>query len=401
MSTAPAYRISVPTPVPHGKKQTRLILASGFQPDYVREVANAHARQGALVHVIGGDMHANQPYHPNVMLLNLRGRDTREESFFAEIRKLAAYYRFLLNAVRRSNSSVVYDVSIGRPMLRCLLMYPLFRLMGKRIVYTAHNVLPHDATTIRNRIVYWAIYRALADVILVHGQSLKNRLIAEFGVALDRVHVIPHGTYHPTNSPLIDKAKAKKMLGISQRERVLLCFGLQRHYKGTHFVLEAMNCYDASNLVLVIRGHAPDAAYKEFLAEQVKRHCGGLRINARLKVVTDAEMELVFKAADIVLLPYLDGSQSGIKFMAYAYGRPVLASAVGSLQEHIQPGLTGETFKMSDPVAFRTTLERMLARLADYDAEKITTYAREHCSFDAAAVQVAALCEWFAKGRLK
>jgi len=108
-------------------------------------------------------------------------------------------------------------------------------------------------------------------------------------------------------------------------------------------------------------------------------------------------MELLFKACDVVLLPYLEGSQSGIKFMAYAYGRPVLASAVGSLREYIVPGQTGETFACGDPAAFRAALERMLANLASYTPDAIAAYAREHCSFDAAARQVDALCARLAR----
>ncbi|MDZ4861051.1 MAG: glycosyltransferase family 4 protein [Candidatus Hydrogenedentes bacterium] len=392
MNTAASYSVLEAASVTSRTAAPRLILASGFQPDYVREIANAHARLGSTVHVVGGDMHEQQTYHPNVSLLNLRGRDERENSTLREIAKLAGYLSRLVRTVCTSDAPIVYDVSIGRPLLRCLLMYPLFRLAGKRIVYTAHNVLPHDADTFANRMVYWFIYRLLADSIVVHGQSLKERLITEFNVQPERVHTVAHGTYHPRDTEAITKATARKQLGIAPRERVLLCFGLQRHYKGTHFVLEALNDYCAADLVLVVRGHAPDEAYKEFLTAQVRRHCGGLRINARLKAVSDAEMEVVFKAADIVLLPYLEGSQSGIKFMAYAYGRPVLASETGSLREYIQPGISGETFTMADPVAFRTALERMLAHLADYSDEKILAYAREHCSFDAAATQVAALC---------
>ncbi len=234
---------------------TRLILASGFQPDYVREVANSHARLGCVVHVIGGNMHEGQPYLPNVSLLNLRGNDKREGNLFQEFFKLARYYTRLLQYVASSESRVVYDVSIGRPLLRCLLMYPLFRLLGKRIVYTAHNVLPHDNDSIRNRAIYWLIYRVLVDAIVVHGQYLKERLIGEFNVDPDKVNVVAHGTYHPMNSPEVTKANARKKLGIAPRERVLLCFGLQRHYKGTHFVLEALNDYEATDLVLIIRGH--------------------------------------------------------------------------------------------------------------------------------------------------
>lgn len=370
----------------------RLILASGFQPDYVREVANAHARLGCDVELIGGDMHAGQRYEDGVTFHNVRGSDRRDRNHFRELIKLARYYARLLAVVAASPSPVMYDISIGRPFLRCALMYPLFRMLGKRIVYTAHNVLPHDGDNLRNRIVYWTIYRTLVDAIVVHGQALKERLIEEFGVQPDLVYVAPHGTYHPVTTPDMSRAVARAALNIPSEQRVLLAFGLQRHYKGTHFAIDALEAYGFDNLTLLVRGHAPDSSYQRLLEEQARQFSGDTRLDLRFGTVDDFEMELLFNAADIVLLPYLEGSQSGIKFMAYAYGRPVLASDCGSLPEHVVPGVTGEVFRAGDQLSFAQTLDRMLGALDQYSQEAIAAYAHEHCSFDAAAKYVHALC---------
>ncbi|MCC6797173.1 MAG: glycosyltransferase family 4 protein [Candidatus Hydrogenedentes bacterium] len=372
--------------------QVRLILASGFQADYVREVANAQARLGHAVYVIGGNMHEGQTYHENVTLLNIRGNDKRERNPLREIAKLASYYARLLRCVADAKCDTVYDVSIGRPMLRCVLMYPLFRMLGKHVVYTAHNVLPHDADSVKNRIVYSIVYRLLVDKIVVHGQAIKERIVYEFGVDTERVSVVAHGTYHAKDSADISKPSAREQLGIPKHERVLLCFGLQRFYKGTHFVLEALDNYRAANVTLLVRGHAPERSYQDLVERMVNAHAGTLKVNAKFGAVSNSDMELLFKAADIVLLPYLEGSQSGIKFMAYAYGRPVLASAVGSLQEYIEQGHTGEVFTCGDHAAFCEVLERMLCNLDAYAPESIALYAQEHCSFDTAARQVDAIC---------
>lgn len=389
MSSATAYQIQ--TDAETGA-QVRLILASGFQADYVREVANAHARLGHAVYVIGGNMHEGQSYHENVTLLNLRGNDKREANSLRESIKLTQYYARLLHCVGNAKCDAVYDVSIGRPFLRCLLMYPLFRLLGKRIVYTAHNVLPHDADSVKNRIIYWMVYRLLVDKIVVHGQAIKERIIEEFDVDAERVSVVAHGTYHAIDNQEVTKKSARESLGISQEHRVLLCFGLQRFYKGTHFVIEAIDNYRVENLTLLIRGHAPERSYQDLVERMVREHTGVLKIDAKFGEVSDSDMEILFKAADIVLLPYLEGSQSGIKFMAYAYGRPVLASAVGSLQEFIEQGVSGEVFACGEHAGFREALERMLCNLDRYAPERIVHYASEHCSFDTAAKQVDAIC---------
>ncbi|HRI87315.1 MAG TPA: glycosyltransferase, partial [Candidatus Hydrogenedentes bacterium] len=318
----------------------RLILGSGFQPDYVREIANAYSRAGRSVEVIGGDMHAGTAFEPNVRFLNLRGRDSKEPSKLGELRKLAKYYARLIRHLSASPASAIYDVSIGRPFLRCLLMYPLIRLLGKKIIYTAHNVLPHDRATTLNRAVYFLIYRALVDVIIVHGQALKTQLVEQFSVSADRVHVVSHGTYNPVTNPAVTKRAARELLGINPEMAVALVFGFQRPYKGTHFVLESLEHSSVSpSLTLLIRGQATDSAYRLTLEETIARVEGKVNVNARFESVPDGDVETLFKAADVVLLPYLEGSQSGIKYMAYAFGRPVLASRIGSLGEFLEPGV--------------------------------------------------------------
>ncbi|MBM3290663.1 MAG: glycosyltransferase family 4 protein [Candidatus Hydrogenedentes bacterium] len=378
----------------------RLILASGFQPDYVREVANAHARLGYRVFLVGGDMHQGQNYLPDVSFLNLRGDDRRDTNPVREVVKLARYLARLVYCVASSGSTTVYDVSIGRPLLRCVLMYPLLRSVGARIVYTAHNVMPHDADTMRNRIVYWIVYRVLVDAIVVHGQAIKERLIAEFGVGPARVHAVAHGTYRALDRPEITKRDARQRLGIAADERVVLCCGLQRHYKGTHFAIGALDGYDAKGMRLVVRGHAPDSEYRGYIERLAREHRGPVAVDVRFGAVPGDELELLFKACDVVLLPYLEGSQSGVKFMAYAYGRPVLASDVGSLPEDVVPGVTGEVFACGDAAAFRVALERMLAGIDSYAPGRIAEYAREHCSFDTAARQVDAVCAALARRRV-
>lgn len=370
----------------------RLILASGFQPDYVRETANAYARLGCAVAVIGGDMHAGAAYEPGVAFLNLRGAERRAASLSGEFRKLAIYYFRLLWTVARSPSPMVYDVSIGRPFLRCALMYTIFNVLGRAVVHTAHNVVPHDRDTRINRLIYRIIYRLLSTRIVVHGESLRDRLVMEFGVPRERILVAPHGTYHPRRRPEVDKAIARRQLHMRPTDRVVLVFGLQRPYKGTDFLLDAVAHSRISGLRIVIRGEAPDTAYRHRLESLIASVPRSTKVDALFKPANDDEVELIFKAADVVALPYLEGSQSGVKFMAYAYGRPVLVSDVGSLAECLVPGLTGERFRPGDERSFVQRLDHMLANIADYQELAIQKYAYKHWSFDGMVAAVETVC---------
>ncbi|MFA6242795.1 MAG: glycosyltransferase family 4 protein [Candidatus Hydrogenedentales bacterium] len=391
-----AEKSSLRVPLGDGERSTslpRIILASGFQAHYVREVANAYARLGHCIEVIGGDMHADLDFEENVRFLNLRGYDRKEYATLSELAKLARYYIRLLRHVAASKSPAIYDVSIGRPFLRCVLMYSAFRLLRKRIIYTAHNVLPHDRDTPKNRLIFWVIYRIMASVIVVHGQSLKDRLVQEFGVASTKVHVIPHGTYHPPDDPALTKREARDRLGLPHSRRIALVFGLQRPYKGTHFAIKALQSAPIENLTLLIRGEVTNPAYGRELQAVLASASSSVAIDSRLEPVPDSEMELLFKACDVVLLPYLEGSQSGVKYMAFAFGKPVLASDAGSIGESVASRVSGEIFKTGDEVSFLSTLEDMLNNLSRYDEVRIRTLAREEFSFDAAVRIVDALIE--------
>lgn len=383
---------------PNRRTPPRVILASGFQPDYVREVANAYANNGYSVEVIGGDMHAHLAFAPGVTFLNFRGRDAREPNRLREVFKLARYYLRLLRHVTQVESRVLYDVSIGRPFLRCMLMYSAFRLVGVRIIYTAHNVVPHDGDTIVSRVIHHAIYRVLASAILVHGETLKRRLVTEFRIAPEKVTVVHHGTYHPPNDPALDRRKARDILGISPEVPVVLIFGYQRPYKGTHFVLESLAEDPIDDIYVLIRGNTTDQAYRDRLLELIANHAASYSVDAILAPVPDADVEVLFKACDMVLLPYLEGSQSGVKYMAYAYGRPVLASDLGSLAEFIQPGLTGEVFVPADRGSFLGVLRQMLSSLDTYDEARIQSVAYGEYSFEAAMARVETIHARLEKG---
>ena len=85
------------------------------------------------------------------------------------------------------------------------------------------------------------------------------------------------------------------------------------------------------------------------------------RILLRADYIPDDETEIYFKAADVLVLPYRHIYQSGVLFLAYSYGLPVLAADVGSLKDEIVEGKTGFVFRPEDPVNLAETIERYFA----------------------------------------
>jgi glycosyltransferase involved in cell wall biosynthesis len=81
------------------------------------------------------------------------------------------------------------------------------------------------------------------------------------------------------------------------------------------------------------------------------------KILLRKEYIPDEETEVFFKAADVLALPYRHIYQSGVLFLGYNFGLPVLAADVGSLKEEIVEGETGFVFKPEDPVDLARVIE--------------------------------------------
>lgn len=210
----------------------------------------------------------------------------------------------------------------------------LARLIGVCLVYTVHNLAPHEGQQVTQNRLAQALLFLLADVIHVHDdyarravgtQSRWLRCIRR----CRRIVVIPHGNYlsYPNTCP---RQEARERLGIPQGAFVYLVLGQLRPYKGIEELLEAFGRLPDRDVILVIVGHVHDPAYGatvEALAAQDER------VMARLAYVPPEELQYYFNACDICVLPYRHVTTSGAAILAFSFGKPVLAPRLGGFPE--------------------------------------------------------------------
>jgi glycosyltransferase involved in cell wall biosynthesis len=248
------------------------------------------------------------------------------------------------------------------------LQWKALKRAGKRIVYTAHNVEPHEAQQRGQSHTGW-LY-AHADAIIVHGENLRDMLLkANPSIAPSHVHVHRLGNYNfcADGFSKWNRTTARQSLGWSEDDQAVLFFGFLRHYKGLDVLIEACKQLLVaaptlrSRFRLLVAGpsygdHWAKERYEERIAE------------AGLEAVTSCFVEHVpledvgryFHAADIVAAPYRSGSQSAVIPLAYAFGKPVVTTNVGSLAESVVPGETGLIVPPEDATAFATALRTLL-----------------------------------------
>jgi glycosyltransferase involved in cell wall biosynthesis len=110
------------------------------------------------------------------------------------------------------------------------------------------------------------------------------------------------------------------------------------------------------------------------------------RIVGRLDFIPDEQIEVYFKAADALVLPYKNISQSGVLFLAYGFGIPVIAANVGSFREDIIEGRTGFLYRPGDTgdlaKAIETYFGSDLYKGLDQRRREIKDFMRARHSWD-------------------
>jgi glycosyltransferase involved in cell wall biosynthesis len=113
------------------------------------------------------------------------------------------------------------------------------------------------------------------------------------------------------------------------------------------------------------------------------------RIIEKIEYVPDEATEVYFKSADVLILPYAYVFQSGVLFLGYSFGLPVIAADVGSLREEIIEAQTGFIFKAHDASDLAKTIRKYFASDLFTELEsrrsEIKKYARDRYSWDKVA----------------
>ena len=370
------------------------LLTGGSDKPYVFGIVTELISKGATLDLIGSDELDVPEFRgkPRINFINLRGDQRSNARFVTKVRRICAYYGKLLRYAASAKPRIFHILWNNRFQLfdRTLLML-YYRCLGKRIVITTHNVnqRKRDGTdTFLNRLTLRMQYR-LADHIFVHTERMKSELATEFGVQGGRITVIPFGINNAVPNTHLTAAEAKRRLGIRDQDKTILFFGRIAPYKGLEYLVNAFKFLSPSHDYRLIIAGRPEKGCEGYLAgiqETIREETQRGRILLKPHFIPDDEIEVYFKAADVLVLPYRDVYQSGVLFLGYSFGLPVLASDVGSLKEGIVEGRTGWAFRPGDADDLARAIETYFASLLyaklDERRQEIRDYATARHSWD-------------------
>jgi glycosyltransferase involved in cell wall biosynthesis len=242
-----------------------------------------------------------------------------------DLRSLGALFR-VIRKIRAFRPDIVH--SQWHSDWRLLLLSLVVPRSAK--VLTVHDVTPHPGrqfhTSLFKRVVRRALYET-SDAFVVHGERLVPQLRADHRVrASAYVGVVPHGS--------LAQPSGRYPLPIG---RSLLFFGRWEYYKGLDLLVEAVEAAGKilGDLLLIVAGQGSEAARARSLVRNPQF------FEWREGFVRDEELPMLLGSVGAVVLPYREASQSGVVPLAFANGRPVIATDVGSLGEVVEDGVNG------------------------------------------------------------
>jgi glycosyltransferase involved in cell wall biosynthesis len=300
----------------------RVALVSYYYPEYVISLANALASKGVRLLLLVPRQSVesiSQNLVPDIEFRPFEGRRLRDPLSIAEVwRNVQAIRTWRPDLIHLQQGHLWFNLA-GLPLL------------GRSpLVTTIHDVTIHHGDLYSRRTPQWVwdLAARRASHLIVHGQALKTEAAQRHGFAPDRIHVIPHGEFgFYTQWGQDDR---------SEKDDILF-FGRIWPYKGLQYLIQAEPLITAqiptARIVIAGEGESLEP-YEQMMANRD-------RFVVHNRYIPVEEVGCFFEQAALVVLPYVEASQSGVIPLAYAFGKPVVATSVGSIPEVVDHGETG------------------------------------------------------------
>jgi glycosyltransferase involved in cell wall biosynthesis len=331
--------------------RVRIVDPPAYSPPYDRSLASALARAGASVELstsrptydspAAGELVVREDFYRRAMA---RDRSTAARRAL----RLAEHLPDMLRH-RRAGGRDVDVVHYQWLTIEALDAGLLAR--GVPRVFTSHNVLRRGAGRLREQGARRVA--AAVDAVIVHTRGSSRAMTERYGADPQQVHVIPHGAFdylarQPDEAPLPPELAAVE-------GPVILSFGILRPYKGIDVLIEAFRGIEGVELWIVGRPWMDP----EPLRAAAARSGGTVRFVDRF--VAENELPAYFRRADVVALPYREIDQSGVLYTALAFGKAIVASAIGGFAEVADDHGALVPVPPGDPAALRAALAELVA----------------------------------------
>ncbi|MBV9624276.1 MAG: acyltransferase family protein [Acidobacteria bacterium] len=331
---------------------------------YVAALARSVTGEGTPIHIVCPSNHQcleQFNHNPLITVHPTMARSTDSRRGF--LGKVVVNVQFLLSSLAvlfceiRRGDLVHFQYSLHLPF--GALFFLCARVRGCKIVYTAHDPLPHkwmmpkELRWVERRALAW-MYR-VSDTIIVHNEVGKRTIVEQFGESSAKVKVIPQGPYE----------LGAGTLPIPESEYLeVLLFGALRENKGAHLAIEAIQQLyrEEVPIRLTIAGavlNRNEHKYWDRCQELIRKYPQPIRLIDGF--IPDEQLPELFASCHCFLLPYTEFfSDSGVASIALANGRPVIGTRAGGLGALLEASNGGLVIEEASVDAVVTALRKAI-----------------------------------------
>ncbi|PEN15317.1 glycosyltransferase [Longibacter salinarum] len=214
----------------------------------------------------------------------------------------------------------------------------LARMRGTRVVWTGHDLGPHESHHAGLENMFWSVFPSLVDGFISLSQDGLEMARREIGALSDVPSaIVPHGHYRDAYPDPHDRDDARANLGLHRDAPVLLYVGRIRPYKNVPHLVRIFRQWCEGDARLLVVGEPSTDTLRESIQMAAQRDS---RIRLDLRYVPEDLMPRYLAASDLVVLPYDHILHSGSALLALSFNRPVLVpnrGAMGELRDNVGP----------------------------------------------------------------
>ncbi len=245
--------------------------------------------------------------------------------------------KIFLKTIKEINPDIIH-IQDCHPWMCLFLPF----LQNYTIVTTVHDVKTHLGSRKIDKEIARNVHVRYSDALIVHGKNAK--IILENKAGNKNIFIIPHGDYSFFTKFALEN--------YAEEPGNILFFGRIVEYKGLQYLIEAMTKIGkiVPDAKLVIAGSGSLDSF----------NINSYNFEIYNYYIPESEVGRFFQRASVVVLPYIEGTQTGIIPIAYAFKKPVIVTNVGSIPEVVENGKTGFIVPARDSNALAEATIRLL-----------------------------------------
>ena len=248
--------------------------------------------------------------------------------------KLFLHLHWLGNIIGETESA---DVA-NRRIEGFLQQIDVMKENGFSIIWTVHNILPHDAALQDCQIKLRVELVKRCDIIHTMCEDTVQLAEAFFSIPEDIIVNVPHPTYETFYPTQYSNLESRFQLNIKPDEFVFLFFGSIQAYKGLHDLVRAFNELNSrtdKKLKLIIAGKVFNQSNFKTIKNEIDASENIVLFQNR---IPNEDVQHYFKAANVCVCPYRITLNSGVAHLSHTFGTPVIGPNVGGFKELLSNG---------------------------------------------------------------